>query len=198
GCELLVVCGSALWGVEGGNVDVVEGRLRGRAIRAGTRVEEESEKLRGGPVPQLVALREAATAVEGAAQLIRSMTAAAYGLEAPPTRDLARQDLAAVDAASPLLGGVGVFAESPLSVEEVFAALQRTTLRPVGAGEPGRVAFVDLPQARTRSFDVVLILGLEEGSLPRRARTSPFLSDDRRSALGGRLERVDQVSRDRY
>src|SRR5262249_5434493 len=79
-----------------------------------------------------------------------------------------------------------------------FRALQRTPLRPVGAGGPGRVAFVDLPQARTRSFDVVLILGLEEGSLPRRARTSPFLSDDRRSALGGRLERVDQVSRDRY
>src|SRR5262249_1718470 len=34
--------------------------------------------------------------------------------------------------------------------------------------------------------------------LPRRARTSPFLDDDRRARLGGRLERPDSVSRDRY
>src|SRR5581483_8562288 len=42
------------------------------------------------------------------------------------------------------------------------------------------------------------LLGLEEGSLPRRARTSPFLDDTMRASLGGRLERPDGVSRDRY
>ena len=44
----------------------------------------------------------------------------------------------------------------------------------------------------------MFLLGLEEGSLPRRGRVSPFLDDDERRRLGARLERPDQVSRDRY
>ena len=44
----------------------------------------------------------------------------------------------------------------------------------------------------------MFLLGLEEGTLPRRTRVSPFLDDDARRELGGRLERPDQVSRDRY
>ncbi len=39
-----------------------------------------------------------------------------------------------------------------------------------GPGEAGRVAVLDLLRARTRRFDVVFVLGLEEGSLPRRGR----------------------------
>jgi ATP-dependent helicase/DNAse subunit B len=42
----------------------------------------------------------------------------------------------------------------------------------------------------------VFVLGLEEGSLPRREAGSPFLDDDRRREL--ELERPDRVSRDRY
>jgi superfamily I DNA/RNA helicase len=44
------------------------------------------------------------------------------------------------------------------------------------------------------------VLGLEEGSLPRRGAASPFLDDDARRALddGARLQRPDGVSRDRY
>ena len=42
------------------------------------------------------------------------------------------------------------------------------------------------------------MLGLEEGSLPRRGAGSPFLDDEAREKLGGRLHRADQVSRDRY
>ena len=42
------------------------------------------------------------------------------------------------------------------------------------------------------------MLGLEEGSLPRRSHGSPFLDDDTRRALGARLERPDGVARDRY
>jgi ATP-dependent helicase/DNAse subunit B len=56
-------------------------------------------------------------------------------------------------------------------------------------------------RARTRRFDVAFVLGLEEGSLPRRGAASPFLDDDVRRALderGARLERPDSVSRDRY
>ena len=57
---------------------------------------------------------------------------------------------------------------------------------------------LDLLRARTRDFAAVFILGLEEGTLPRRSRTSPFLDDERRRELPARLERPDQVSRDRY
>ena len=82
--------------------------------------------------------------------------------------------------------------------EIVVGALERATVRGAAAGEPGRVAVLDLMRARTRRFDVVFVLGLEEGSLPRRGRGSPFLDDERRRALGRRLERPDEVSRDRY
>ena len=80
----------------------------------------------------------------------------------------------------------------------MIAALERLEVSTGDAGEPGRVAVLDLMRARTRRFDAVFVLGLEEGSLPRRGRSSPFLDDDRRRELGARLERPDPVSRDRY
>src|ERR671937_981352 len=57
-------------------------------------------------------------------------------------------------------------------------------------------------RARTRRFEAVFLLGLEEGSLPRRGHESPFLADDLRreldAARGARLAPRDQVARDRY
>src|SRR6185369_17910036 len=88
-----------------------------------------------------------------------------------------------------------------LTREDVVSALERQTLRPQQGDEPGRVAVVDLLRARTRRFDAVFVLGLEEGSLPRRGGGSPFLDDDARRALdarGARLERPDPVENDRY
>src|SRR5205807_8982759 len=88
-----------------------------------------------------------------------------------------------------------------LSREDVLGAIERLTLRPQRGDEVGRVAVVDLMRARTRRFDVAFVLGLEEGSLPRRGSSSPFLDDDARRELderGARLERPDPVSRDRY
>ena len=70
------------------------------------------------------------------------------------------------------------------------------------AGERGRVAVLDLARARTRRFDAVFLLGLEEGTLPRRGNPSPFLDDDVRGALDrdahARLVRPDAVERERY
>ncbi len=60
------------------------------------------------------------------------------------------------------------------------------------------MSVLDHERARTRTFDVVFVLGLEEGAFPRRARPSPLLGDELRSELGGRLERPDAVERDRY
>jgi ATP-dependent helicase/DNAse subunit B len=177
------------------SVDYVEGRLRGRAIHTPARVEEEAEKLREAPVPALAELRGAEDPVEAVRAQLRAMLRAAYGTEAPPAGEVSRLDLRAYGHVLALLTeleGHGV------TRDELIAALERCEIRLSSAGEVGRVAVLDLMRARTRRFEIVFVLGLEEGSLPRRSRTSPFLDDDRRRELGARLERPDQVSRDRY
>jgi ATP-dependent helicase/DNAse subunit B len=181
-------------------VDFVEGRLRGRAVTSGARVDEEGDKLRGGTVAQVIELRAAERATEGVRSLARSMATAAFGVESPPVSDTARLDLASCEVVLRLLDELALVEGEgePLDSREVVAALERTSVRPVGAGEPGRVAVVDLARVRTRTFDTVFLLGLDEGSLPRRGLGSPFLDDSARAALGSRLARPDGVSRERY
>ncbi len=187
------------------NVDFLEGRLRGRAVSESTLVEEETNRLRDGqPIPALEALRNAVSPVAGVRRLIETMARAAHGLDAPPATAAAREDLRAFDAVARLLdeldGWIGVGGE--LAADEVLAALERAEVRLERAGETGRVAVLDLSRARTRRFDAVFVLGMEEGSLPRRGAASPFLDDEARGELDGRtrarLTRPDPVSRDRY
>jgi ATP-dependent helicase/DNAse subunit B len=187
------------------NVDFLEGRLRGRAVDSAERVEEETIRLRDGqPLPVLEALRSAATPLDALAGLAMSMLRADYGLEAPPVGDLSRQDIRVHEAVMRLLGELRGWSEldGSLSAEELVTALERVEVRRSGAGEAGRVAVVDLMRARTRRFEIVFLLGLEEGRLPRRGHESPFLGDDARRALDerlrARLSRPDQVARDRY
>jgi ATP-dependent helicase/DNAse subunit B len=186
-------------GLARSSVDYVEGRLRGRAVHTPARVEEETERLREAPIPALGELRAAASPTDAVRTLLRSMLRSAYGTEAPPAGETSRLDLRAYDAALRLLDELEAFAAlgEQVTEEDVVAALERAEVRS-SSGERGRVAVVDLLRARTRRYEVVFILGLEEGSLPRRTRVSPFLDDDMRRELGGRLERPDQVSRDRY
>ena len=190
-------------GVERRAVDFVEGRLRGRAIQAPERVVEEWESLRGSPVPALAELRDADDPVEAVRELAERMLRNAYGLEHPPANAASRLDLRAYETLRRLLAELEGWRElsGELSREDVLAAVERAALTRRAGDDAGRVAVVDLLRARTRRFDAVFVLGLEEGSLPRRGRGSPFLDDDARRALderGARLERPDPVENDRY
>ncbi|MBA3330946.1 MAG: PD-(D/E)XK nuclease family protein [Actinobacteria bacterium] len=190
-------------GLARAHADFLEGRLRGRAVQDAN-IEEETLKLRGGPLPHLDLLRAASGPVEGVHELADAMARAAHGVNSPPVGEGSQVDLRAREALVRALGELAAWEGrgENLSEEDVVAALERTTVILPGGGEPGRVAVLDLLRARTRRFDVVFVLGLEEGSLPRRAQPSPFLDDDARRELErvsrARLARPEQVSRERY
>ena len=193
---------SAYSGLPRASADYLEGRLRGLGVR--TDIEERVVALRGQPLPTLHDVRDAPTPTDAVRVLGRAMLRCAYGLEAPPVGEASRLDLRAWEAVSRLLEELEGWRElaGALSREEVLAALERLRTRVGGAAEPGRVAVLDLLGARTRRFDTVFVLGLEEGSLPRRAVPSAFLDDDARRELDGRtrsrLVRPEPVSRERY
>ena len=184
-------------GLPRASADYLEGRLRGLGVRSD--IEERVVALRGQPLPALDDVRAAATPIEAVRVLGRAMLRGAYGLEAPPVGEASRLDLRAWEAVSRLLEELEGWRElaGELANEDVLAALERLPVRLASAAEPGRVAVLDLLRARTRRFDTVFVLGLEEGSLPRRANPSPFLDDDARRDLDertrSRLVRPDPV-----
>jgi ATP-dependent helicase/nuclease subunit B len=188
-------------GLPRAHADFLEGRLRGRGVRSPERVEEEVVKLRGQPLAFLDRLRSAATTTAAVRELARSMLRASYGLDAPPATEPARLDLRAYQAVVTLVDELEGWQElgGELSVDELVGALERAPVR-AGPAREGHVAVVDLLRGRTRRAEIVFVLGLEEGSLPRRAGPSAFLDDERRSELDGkaRLAKADPVARDRY
>ena len=171
------------------NVDFLEGRLRGRGVAARETVEEETIRLRDGqPLPPLELLRAAAGPVEAARAIATAMLRSAHGLEAPPVGEASRGDLRAYESLTQILDELDGWRAlgGELTADEVREALEHAEVRLGAAGERGRVAVLDLGRARTRRFDAVFLLGLEEGTLPRRTSPSPFLDDDARGELDRR------------
>jgi ATP-dependent helicase/DNAse subunit B len=195
-------------GLARASVDWIEGRLRGRAVEAGERAEEETMRLRDGhPLPPLELLRKAQTPLGAIRDLSRFMLRAAHGLESPPVGEESRQDLRAFEALTRLLDELEGWLAlgGSLTLDEIVSALERTPVRAAGTqgGASGRVDVVDLLRARTRRYETVFVLGLEEGTLPRRGETSPFIDEESARELDSRLRRSrlakpDSVARDRY
>jgi PD-(D/E)XK nuclease superfamily len=189
-------------GLPRAHADYLEGRLRGNGVR--TDIEERTVRLRGQPLPQLDDVRAAPSPTEAVRVLATGMLRAAYGLDSPPANESSRVDLRAYEQILRLLRELEGWRDlaGSISRDDVLAALERLPVRLAGAAEPGRVAIIDLLRARTRRFEAVFVLGLEEGSLPRRATASPFLDDDARRDLDertrARLVRPDTVARERF
>ena len=181
-------------------VDFAEGRLRGRAVAGAERVAEEVEKLRPGALKAVEALRAGHDPLEAAAEQARAMSAVGHNPSDPVATEETRRDLRAYESIRRLLDELDSWRKlgGDLSREAILAALEDAVVPGARAGATGRVAILDLARARTRRFDAVFLLGLEEGSLPRRERESPFLDDAERRRLGGRLHRAGAVERDRY
>ncbi len=203
--ELYSFLRSPFSGLARSSADFLEGRLRGRAVDDGERAEAETIRLRdGAALPPLETIRGAPDPVAAVRALAGQMLRHAHGLEAPPTGEAALADLRAHDAVRRVLDELEGWLQlgEPLAAEELLGALERTDVRLGASGEAGRVAVLDLLRARTRRFEVVVVLGLEQGTLPRREAPSPFLDDDARRGLDerrrARLVRPDPVSRDRY
>src|SRR5205809_446622 len=192
-------------GVARHHAHFLEGRLRGRAVSTPARIEEEIQKLRAQPLPHLEALRSSDDPVTAVGEVARKMVEAAYTLQSPPTSDGAQLDLRAQASVARQLRDLKDWQDRGQEVtrEESVGLLEQAVVRMARPEEAGRVAVLDLLRARTRRFEVVFLLGLEEGRLPRRALTSPFLDEEQkaeleRSSRSGRLLRTDPVSRDRY
>ena len=106
--ELYAFMRSPYSGLRRDHVDFLEGRLRGRAIHTPERVEQETLKLRGQPLPFLETVRSGATSHDAVSAVAKSMLIAAYGLSGPilyvvkVIRDRSRPAITIPPAAAPV------------------------------------------------------------------------------------------------
>jgi ATP-dependent helicase/nuclease subunit B len=187
------------------SADFLEGRLRGRAVHTRARIESELASLRGGQqVGDLEALAKASSPLEAVRGLLPLMLQRAHGLGNPPVSERARLDLRAFESARSLLEELGDWQElsgRTVSREDLLAALERSPVRLGSAAEPGRVVVSDLLQVRARRFRAVFLLGLEEGTFPRRVSRPQLLGEEERERLEAHAAApapADELEHDRF
>ena len=197
-----------------GRLDVpgLADRLEADARRAGARDagraramwEERNPRL---PLGELDALREAA---RNPASLLEELERRVEWLFSRPflrrahvfardEADLPRTFGAARDAIAQMRG-LGASGPGP---RELHDALEEMAVTLGDPPQPDRVQVTGPLEVRARRFEVLYLLGLQEGEFPRPARTDPFLTDDDRREIarvtGLALPvREDQLDRERY
>jgi ATP-dependent helicase/DNAse subunit B len=117
------------------------------------------------------------------------------------------EDAAALRAARAALADLGALSTAgvgpPLEPATLAELLDEVPVRVGDAPSSDRVRVAPPEAIRARRFEVVLVLGLQEGEFPRRGAAEPFLSDESRrelSATGGLAlpVREDELDRERH
>lgn len=186
------------------SADYLEGRLRGRGIHSRERIESELISLRNGRrLSELELLEAVDSPLEAVRELSTLMLKHAYGLESPPASERARLELRAHESVRKLLGELASWQElsgQALGRDDLVAALERASVSLGSADQPDRVVVSDLLQARARRFKVVFVVGLEEGSLPRRSTKHELLGDEAREKLEQQMATPppEQLEHDRF
>lgn len=187
------------------SADFLEGRLRGRAVHSRERIESELASLRGGrPPADLELLAGTDSPLAAVRELTTLMLRRAYGLESPPVSERSRLDLRAFESARALLDELEEWQSSSgqlLERDDLLAAIERAPVRMGSTGEPGRIVVSDLLQARARRFRAVFVIGLEEGSFPRRSSRHQLLNDEAREKLEQAMAApapAEELERDRF
>ena len=177
-------------GLPRAHADYLEGRLRGNGVR--TDIEERTVR-----VPRPAAPPASTTSAPRPRRRTRSACwrrgccGAPTGSSPRPATEASRVDLRAYEQVLRLLKELDGWRDlaGTLAREDVLAALERVPVRLAGGRGAGPGGRLDLLRARTRRFEAMFVLGLEEGNLPA-ARDRVAVPRRRRAARPRRAARA--------